>query len=153
MRPILAAAAGGLLAGGTIAYLLSRAFGSSGSAGRKRYMFRTRVKKDKLEEYKRHHQAVWPDVERGLRKYGVVILAIYAPSDGSNHLNMYVETEPGMDMGRDLGPGSPYRSVARVREWEELMCTMFEGGGWEPMDECYTLFSKGSTNTMDPLYP
>ena len=33
--------------------------------------------------------------------------------------------------GRDLGPGSAYRANARVKLWEETMCTYFEGSGWE----------------------
>mmetsp|Transcript_24068 Transcript_24068/g.78308 ORF Transcript_24068/g.78308 Transcript_24068/m.78308 type:complete len:117 (+) Transcript_24068:113-463(+) len=115
-------------------------------------MFRTNVKKDKLELYKRHHKGVWPEVERGLRKAGVKLLSIHCPSDGGNALQMYIELEQGVDMARDLGPGSSYRSVERVKVWEELMCTFFEGGTWTMLDELYTLTGETSTNSLPAMY-
>jgi hypothetical protein len=111
-----------------------------------------------LEKYMRHHRGVWSEVEQGLRRHGmylilwlgvlpllvlaislltvrvtagVQLLSIHQPKDGSNELCMFVETDAGCDMGRDLGPKSRYRSVPRVRLWEETMCTYFEGGNWE----------------------
>lgn len=51
-----------------------------GSGGKKRLMFRTKIKQEKMEEYIRHHQGVWPEVERGLRQWGVKLLTVLAVS-------------------------------------------------------------------------
>jgi hypothetical protein len=40
-------------------------------------------------------------------------LQIHEPADGGNLFNMYIETEPSVDLGRDLGPGSKYRCSPR----------------------------------------
>lgn len=53
-----------------------------GSGGKKRLMFRTKIKQEKMEEYIRHHQGVWPEVERGLRQWGVKLLTVLAVSLG-----------------------------------------------------------------------
>lgn len=45
------------------------------------------------------------------------------------------------------------RASARVRQWETMMSSMFEGGSWEKMDEVYSFFSWSSTNSREPLYP
>ena len=47
-----------------------------------RVMQRTTIKKDKVEQYKKYHAGVWPEVERGLLKYGVKLLTIWQPADG-----------------------------------------------------------------------
>ena len=46
---------------------------------RKRIMMRTSISKEKLENYRRHHQGVWPEVERGLRTHGVTLLTVKSP--------------------------------------------------------------------------
>ena len=61
----------------------------------KRYMFRTAVKKEKLELYKTHHQMVWEAVEVGLRNSGVSLLTIWGDKEGGNILQMYIEIEVG----------------------------------------------------------
>jgi hypothetical protein len=65
----------------------------------KRILQTTVIKKDKVEQYKKYHAAVWlvvlylvswyllsgstrPEVEAGLLKYGVKLLTIWQPSDG-----------------------------------------------------------------------
>ena len=63
----------------------------------------------------------------------------------------YIETDPSVDL-KDLGPGSIYRSSARVGEWEGLMDSFFEKGGWTLMDPVYTLTSYSSSNTEAPNY-
>jgi L-rhamnose mutarotase len=118
---------------------------------RRLIMFRTRIKKEKLEAYVRHHMAVWPEVENGLRAHGVRLLSIHRPKDGSNEFNMFIELDPGVDMQRDLGPGSSYRADSRVQTWETAMCTYFEIGGWEELAELYTLTPTSSTNTLPSL--
>lgn len=96
--------------------------------------------------------AVFAEVEAGLRANGVQLLTIFMPADGSNVLQMYIEADAQLDMGKDLGAGSDYRSNRRVKEWEELMNTFFETGSWEQLQELYTLTPSTSTNTLPSLY-
>ncbi|KAJ1489633.1 hypothetical protein T484DRAFT_1885406 [Baffinella frigidus] len=140
------------LAGAAAAAMLMRAQGPSPGRKIQRLMFRTAVRKDKLELYKRHHRAVFAEVEAGLRANGVQLLTIFMPADGSNVLQMYIEADAQLDMGKDLGAGSDYRSNRRVKEWEELMNTFFETGSWEQLQELYTLTPSTSTNTLPSLY-
>lgn len=61
-------------------------------------MFRTHVKSDKLELYKKHHALVWPAVEAGLRNAGLTLLSIWGAKKGNcdeEMLQMYIETKPG----------------------------------------------------------
>ena len=67
-------------------------------------MFRTAVKKDKLELYKLHHQMVWEAVENGLRGAGISLLTIWAPKDGGNVLQMYIECDKVLS--EVTGPGT-----------------------------------------------
>jgi L-rhamnose mutarotase len=113
------------------------------SAGnkKKRYMFRTAVKPEKLELYKLHHAMVWEAVEVGLRSSGVDLLTIWGDKQHGNVLQMYIETT-GADLATITGPGTD----GYVPEWEELMQSFFEAGQWVEMDEIYTLTSNTSTN-------
>ena len=63
----------------------------------------------------------------------------------------YIETDPKVDL-KDLGPGSLYRSNPRVGEWEGLMDSFFEQGGWDLMEHVYTLTNCTSSNTEKPIY-
>jgi len=65
---------------------------------------------------------------------------------------MYIELDDGVDMSRDLGPGSRYRSVEQVKAWEELMCTFFEDGSWTKLEELYALTEQSSTNSLPPMH-
>ena len=40
-----------------------------------------------------------------MRANGVSLLTIFMPDDGSNVLQMYIEADARLDMGRDLGAG------------------------------------------------
>jgi L-rhamnose mutarotase len=108
----------------------------------KRYMFRTAVKKEKLELYKTHHQMVWEAVEVGLRNSGVSLLTIWGDKEGGNILQMYIEIASGEELSDITGPGTD----GYVPEWEELMQSFFETGQWIEMEEIYTLTQDTSTN-------
>jgi L-rhamnose mutarotase len=72
----------------------------------------------KIEEYRRHHRAVWPEVERSLRSIGIQAMDIYALG---RRLVLVMETADGFDRERDFA-----RHVAsdpRCAEWEALMKT------------------------------
>ena len=68
-----------------------------------------------VEEYKRYHRAVWPEVLEGLRGIGVTKMKIYL----RNHqLFMYLEAGDDFDPDRDF---EKYTEDPRAREWDELM--------------------------------
>jgi len=68
-----------------------------------------------IAAYKKHHQAVWPEVIAGLRKVGVLDMKIYS---FANRLVMQMTTRDDYDREQAL---AYQRSVNRVIEWEQLM--------------------------------
>ncbi|CAK9086555.1 unnamed protein product [Durusdinium trenchii] len=121
---------------------------------RKRLMQMAKVRPDRVALYKRHHQGVWPEVEKGLAKVGVETISIW--SDPSDDCALYMYLEMAEDAG-DMAEGSQYRDDPRVREWERAMETEFHAG-WKPLSEWYTLKCSGSktvevsTNSLPPCY-
>ncbi|CAK9113283.1 Uncharacterized protein SCF082_LOCUS52500 [Durusdinium trenchii] len=107
---------------------------------RKRLMQMAKVRPDRVALYKRHHQGVWPEVEKGLAKVGVETISIW--SDPSDDCALYMYLEMAEDAG-DMAEGSQYRDDPRVREWERAMETEFHAG-WKPLSEWYTLKCSGS---------
>ena len=95
----------------------------------------------RIEEYRRHHRAVWPEVERSLREVGIRALDIYALG---RRLVMVLEAEPGFELQGDFA-----RHVAsdpRCAEWEALMKTFqvpppgaAPGEVWAHMEPVYHL--------------
>jgi L-rhamnose mutarotase len=71
-----------------------------------------------IRAYRRHHRAVWPEVERSLRRVGVRGLDIYLLG---RRLVMQLAVEDGFDLERDFAAHA--RSHPRVAEWEALMKT------------------------------
>src|SRR5215472_18811013 len=57
----------------------------------KRVGFLLKVKQEKIAEYKKHHEAVWPEMQDALRKTGWHNYSLFLRSDGL--LVGYVETE------------------------------------------------------------
>ena len=56
----------------------------------KRVGFLLKVKEDKIEEYKRHHEAVWPEMLDALRRTGWHNYSLFMREDGT--LFGYFET-------------------------------------------------------------
>ena len=86
----------------------------------KRYVLTVDLVDDpaRVEEYRAHHRAVWPEVARSLRNVGVRAMDIYALD---RRLTMVMDTTDGFDLRRSFARHSA--SAPRVREWEELMKT------------------------------
>ena len=94
-----------------------------------------------IEQYKTHHRAVWPEVERSLKAVGITSMRIFLLG---RRMFMYMQTvddfEPTRDFPRylDLDP--------RCREWDALMCTFQEpvpeagpDEWWALMEQVYDL--------------
>jgi L-rhamnose mutarotase len=94
----------------------------------------------RIEEYIRHHRAVWPEVTEGLRAVGVCGMRIFR---GGTRLFMVIETVDGFDPGRDY---QTYARDPRARQWDELMRTFQQpvpsarpGEWWSQLDEIFDL--------------
>jgi L-rhamnose mutarotase len=92
----------------------------------KRIGFVLKVKADKVEEYKQHHKAVWPEMQDALRRTGWRHYSLYMWDDGL--LFGYFET-----------PESLQAAVAGMAQeevnarWQEFMAPYFEAlGGAHP---------------------
>ena len=85
----------------------------------KRVGFILKVKKDRMAEYKKHHEAVWPEMLAALRETGWHNYSLFLRDDGL--LFGYFET-----------PGTLAEAQAGMAErevntrWQEMMGSFFE---------------------------
>lgn len=90
-----------------------------------RICFVLQVKKDRLEEYKKRHRSVWPEMQDALRKTGWHNYSLFLRSDGM--LIGYLETE---DFERARGGMAGLEVNAR---WQAEMADFFvQPGGLLP---------------------
>ena len=80
--------------------------------------FLLRVKKDRLEEYKRRHKEVWPEMLQALRETGWTNYSLFLSEDGL--LFGYLET-PSLEQARS---GMAQRDVNT--RWQTEMAPFFE---------------------------
>lgn len=93
----------------------------------KRVAFLLKVRPDKLEEYKRQHEHVWPEMLDALRRRGWHNYSLFLRDDGL--LLGYFETPDSFQAALD----GMSREAVNAR-WQDLMAQYFEGdtGGIEP---------------------
>jgi L-rhamnose mutarotase len=86
----------------------------------KRFVLTLDLKDDPqaARRYTAHHRAVWPEVQRSLRRIGVRAMDIYRLG---RRLVMVMDTKDGFDRRRDFA--AHVASDPRCAEWEELMKT------------------------------
>ena len=72
-----------------------------------------------VRAYKRHHRAVWPEVQTSLRRFGVRAMDIYLLG---RRLVMVLDVKPGFSRARDFA--RHVASSPRCAEWEALMKTL-----------------------------
>ena len=85
----------------------------------KRVGFLLKVKADKLEEYKQHHEAVWPEMLEALRRTGWHNYSIFAREDGL--LFGYFETPDSFQAALD---GMAHEEINA--KWQDFMAPYFE---------------------------
>ena len=90
-----------------------------------RAAFLLKVREDKLEEYKKHHQSVWPDMLEALRRNGWRNYSLFTTDDG--HLFGYVEAEESFQKSLD----GMAKEEANLK-WQEFMAPYFENLGRRP---------------------
>ena len=94
----------------------------------KRVGFLLKVKQDKLQEYKEHHGAVWPEMLDALRRTGWHNYSIFAREDGL--LFGYFETPESLQAAQ---AGMSKEEINA--KWQEFMAPYFENLGGQHPDE------------------
>jgi L-rhamnose mutarotase len=92
-----------------------------------RVAFILKIKKDKIEEYKRRHSNVWPDMKQALRETGWHNYSLFMREDGT--LFGYLET-PDFEAAR---VGMELKEVNA--RWQAEMGEFFEQLGDQRPDE------------------
>ncbi len=91
-----------------------------------RVCFLLQVKKDRLEEYKRHHDAVWPEMLDALRETGWHNYSLFLRDDGL--LVGYLETP-------DFQKAIAGMQEKEINErWQKMMAPFFEDIGDKKAD-------------------
>lgn len=93
-----------------------------------------------IEEYRRHHRAVWPEVIDAMRSIGITQMRIWIVG---TRLFMLFEAPDDFDPRRDF---QTYAANPRCRQWDEWMRSfqqrLAEAGPedwWTPMEEIFDL--------------
>lgn len=90
--------------------------------------FLLKVKEDKIEEYKRHHEAVWPEMLDALRRNGWHNYSLFMAEDGL--LFGYFEAEESFEASQ---AGMAQEEVNT--RWQEFMAPFFEAPPGSRPDE------------------
>ena len=85
----------------------------------KRVGFLLKVKEEKIEEYKKHHEAVWPEMLEALRKTGWHNYSLFIRDNGM--LFGYFETPNSLQAALD---GMSREEINN--KWQEFMAPYFE---------------------------
>jgi len=92
-----------------------------------RVCFLLQVKKDRLEEYKKYHEAVWPEMLDALRETGWHNYSLFLRDDGL--LIGYLETP-------DFKRAVEGMQTEEINDrWQEMMAPFFEDVGDRKADE------------------
>jgi L-rhamnose mutarotase len=95
--------------------------------------FLLKVRKDKLQEYKEHHEAVWPEMLAALKRTGWHNYSIFSREDGL--LFGYFETPSSFQAALE---GMSKEEVNG--KWQDFMAPYFENlGGQHPDDSMLEL--------------
>ena len=96
----------------------------------KRVGFLLKVRADRLEEYKRHHEDVWPEMLQALRESGWHNYSLFMRDDGL--LFGYFETP------ESLQAAQAQMAVREVNtRWQEFMAPFFESADNSRPDEMF----------------
>jgi L-rhamnose mutarotase len=101
-----------------------------------RIAFTLRVKPAAIEQYREHHEAVWPEMLEALTRSGWHNYSLFLGTDGL--LVGYFETPGTFDEALAAMAGQPVNAA-----WQELMAPLFEGDGM-PADQVM--------NRLEPLF-
>ncbi len=98
----------------------------------KRIGFLLQVKKDRIAEYKKHHEAVWPEMLAALRRTGWRNYSLFMRDDGL--LFGYFEAEESFEASL-----AGMAQEAINLKWQEFMGPYFESISGRPDQNMITL--------------
>jgi L-rhamnose mutarotase len=99
-----------------------------------RYCFQLQVRPDRMAEYQKRHQAVWPDMQDALRATGWRNYSLFLRDDGL--LIGYVEAD-------DLAASQAAMARTEVNaRWQAEMAQFFTGIEGGPPDEGFLLLTE-----------
>jgi L-rhamnose mutarotase len=96
----------------------------------KRVGFQLKVKEEKLDEYIKHHEQVWPEMLAALREAGWHNYSLFIRDDGL--LFGYVETPEGLESAQAKMAATEVNT-----RWQEFMAPYFESANNERPDEIF----------------
>ncbi len=85
----------------------------------KRVAFVFKVKPDRIEEYKRHHLAVWPEMQEALKRNGWHNYSLFLQPDGT--VFGYFETPAGFQAALEGMGQEPINE-----KWQKLMAPFID---------------------------
>jgi L-rhamnose mutarotase len=94
----------------------------------KRVGFLLKVKEEKIDEYKKQHEAVWPEMLDALRRTGWRNYSLFMREDGL--LFGYFEAEESFQASLD---GMSKEAINK--KWQDFMAPFFEGIDGAPADQ------------------
>lgn len=94
----------------------------------KRVGFILKVKQEKIPEYKKHHEAVWPEMQEALRRTGWHNYTLFIRDDGL--VFGYFEAAESLQASLDAIASEPINL-----KWQEFMAPYFEALGGSRPDE------------------
>lgn len=94
--------------------------------------FLLQVKKDKLAEYKKHHEAVWPEMLDALRRTGWRNYSLFLRDDGL--MFGYFEADESFQASLD---GMAKEAINQ--KWQEFMAPYFESISGRPDENMIAL--------------
>ena len=90
--------------------------------------FLLKVKEERIEEYKKHHEAVWPEMLEALRQTGWHNYSLFMKEDGT--LFGYFETPESFQTALDGMSGEEINT-----KWQDFMAPYFESPDGAHADE------------------
>ena len=101
----------------------------------KRVGFVLKVRPERLEEYKRHHERVWPEMLQALREAGWHNYSLFVRDDGT--LFGYFETPDSLQAAQALMAEKEINT-----RWQEFMAPFFESPDNSRPDEMFLELSE-----------
>lgn len=95
-----------------------------------RVAFQLRVKADKIEEYDRAHQAVWPELLQELKRFGVREYSIFRREQ---QLFLFMQVPDFQQLLAQL------RGSEINQEWQQVMAPLFEPVPGLKPDEAFAM--------------
>jgi L-rhamnose mutarotase len=89
-----------------------------------------------MEEYKKYHQSVWPEIIKSIKDAGIELLDIYCVGN-----RMFMIIEAGADFSFEKKTAMDAGN-AKVQEWEELMWKFQQALPWAAPGEKWMLMEK-----------